>query len=41
MKYHVNTVNNFIKKHGNEYLTIKQINPDDGTAEWAARDLSL
>ncbi|XP_050309615.1 procollagen-lysine,2-oxoglutarate 5-dioxygenase isoform X2 [Anthonomus grandis grandis] len=41
MKYHTNQVNRFIEAHGAEYLSVKQIKPEDGTTEWAARDLSL
>lgn len=41
MKYHVGHVKNFTEKHGKEYLSVKQITPDDGTPEWTARDLSL
>jgi len=41
MKYHVNHVSEFIESHQSEYLSVKQIKPEDGTTEWAARDLSL
>ncbi|KAJ8912130.1 hypothetical protein NQ315_013219 [Exocentrus adspersus] len=41
VKYHKDHVKNFTEKYGNQYLSLKQITPEDGTAEWAARDLSL
>ncbi|XP_018576476.1 procollagen-lysine,2-oxoglutarate 5-dioxygenase 3, partial [Anoplophora glabripennis] len=40
-KYHAVHVKNFTEKYGNKYLSVKQITPEDGTTEWAARDLSL
>lgn len=41
MKYHSQHVLDFIEKYGSEYRSIKEIKPEDGTTEWAARDLSL
>ncbi|KAJ8961212.1 hypothetical protein NQ318_008895 [Aromia moschata] len=41
MKYHSGHVKNFTEKYGAEYLSVKHITPEDGTAEWRARDLSL
>lgn len=41
VKYHAIHVKNFTEKYGKEYLSLKQITPEDGTTEWAARDLSL
>ncbi|KAJ8961211.1 hypothetical protein NQ318_008894 [Aromia moschata] len=40
-QYHSGHVKNFTEKYGTEYLSVKQITPEDGTAEWRARDLSL
>ncbi|KAJ8973614.1 hypothetical protein NQ317_003244 [Molorchus minor] len=40
-KYHAIHVKNFTEKYGSEYISVKQITPEDGTAEWTARDLSL
>ncbi|ENN77266.1 hypothetical protein YQE_06094, partial [Dendroctonus ponderosae] len=41
IKYHASLINTFVETHGTEYLSVKQIKPEDGTTEWAARDLSL
>ncbi|XP_015835811.1 procollagen-lysine,2-oxoglutarate 5-dioxygenase isoform X2 [Tribolium castaneum] len=41
MKFHSKHITDFIEKHGSEYRSVKDIKPDDGTTEWAARDLSL
>ncbi|CAG9863076.1 unnamed protein product [Phyllotreta striolata] len=41
MKFHTDHVNNFTEKHAKEYVTLKQITPDDAIPEWTARDLSL
>ncbi len=41
MKYHSTLVKEFLEKHGSEYHSVKDITPEDGTTEWAARDLSL
>ncbi|XP_066261630.1 procollagen-lysine,2-oxoglutarate 5-dioxygenase [Euwallacea similis] len=41
VKFHSNQVNEFVEAHGSEYSSVKQIKPEDGTTEWAARDLSL
>nr|CAH7738852.1 unnamed protein product [Callosobruchus chinensis] len=32
---------NFTEKYAADYLSFKQILPEDGTPEWTARDLSL
>lgn len=31
----------FLSEFGSEYASVKQISPDDGTNEWAARNLAL
>jgi procollagen-lysine,2-oxoglutarate 5-dioxygenase len=41
VKYHSSHVKEFVEKHGSEYRSVKEIKPEDGTTEWAARDLSL
>lgn len=41
MKYHSVHVKNFTEKFGSEYLSLKEIKPEDGSPEWSARDLSL
>lgn len=41
VKYHSEHVKQFIDSHGSEYLSIKQIKPEDETSEWTARDLSM
>ncbi|XP_065162876.1 procollagen-lysine,2-oxoglutarate 5-dioxygenase isoform X2 [Atheta coriaria] len=40
-KYHNKLIEEFSEKHKDEYLSFKQITPEDGTNEWTARDLSL
>lgn len=41
VKFHSDHISEFVKECGSEYLSLKQIKPDDETTEWTARDLSL
>lgn len=41
MKFHVDHVNNFTEKYAKNYVSVKEIVPEDATPEWTARDLSL
>lgn len=41
VKYHSDTFNEFVEKHGDDYASMKQIKAEDAISEWNARDLSL
>ncbi|KRT80915.1 hypothetical protein AMK59_4922 [Oryctes borbonicus] len=41
VKYHKTHINEFLAKYKKDYLSVKEITPEDGTSEWSARDLSL
>lgn len=41
VKYHSDTFNEFVEKHGDDYASMKQIKAEDEISEWNARDLSL
>lgn len=41
VKYHSDVVDKFVKTETKDYVTVKQIRPEDEISEWKARDLSL
>ncbi|XP_056646968.1 procollagen-lysine,2-oxoglutarate 5-dioxygenase [Diorhabda sublineata] len=41
IKFHTNIVQSFVERFSKDYVSFKQITPDDGIPEWTARDLSL
>ncbi|XP_069690681.1 procollagen-lysine,2-oxoglutarate 5-dioxygenase 1 isoform X2 [Periplaneta americana] len=40
-EYHSEVVENFFLEHGEEYHSLKRINPDDDVKEWQARNLAI
>lgn len=41
VKYHVDVVKKFMDEQVKDYLSVKEIKPDDEISEWKARDLSV
>jgi hypothetical protein len=40
-EYHSELLEDFLSQHGEEYRTMKRINPSDKLKEWEARDLAM